>query len=80
MYLKFAMTKPEPFRSNLKANAREIMEKNRTIPRRNFNYIEYVLRTEINKLETLKKAGGLMRVTKIGGSAKMEDPDALNNK
>jgi hypothetical protein len=61
-------------------NAREVMDRNREIPRRNFGYIEYVLRTEINKLETLKNAGGVMRVTKIGGSTKMEDPDALNSK
>jgi len=32
------------------------MEKHRNIPRANFHYMEFVLRTEANKLKTLKMA------------------------
>ena len=63
-YLKFANSKPEvspnfnsllqPLKSNLRIAARTLMEKHKDIPRTNFNYIEFVLRTEANKLQTLK--------------------------
>lgn len=52
-YLQFARSKPEPLRSDLRAQARALMEKHRGIPRTNFRYIEFVLRTEQNKLQTL---------------------------
>ena len=32
------------------------MDKHKSIPRTNFNYIEFVLRNEANKLKTLKMA------------------------
>lgn len=67
-YLKFAKTKEEPLRSNLQVNARAIMDKHRDIPRRKYNYIEFVLRTEINKLEMLRQSN----VSSISVSVKKE--------
>ena len=65
-YLIFARTKDEPLRSNLEHNARTIMETHRDIPRRKYNYIEFILRTEINKLEMLRTAN-ISSVQRISG-------------
>lgn len=53
-YHQFAMSKPEPLRSQLQDEARAVMAKHRDIPRRKFQYIEFVLRQESNKLQMLK--------------------------
>ena len=40
----------------MRHEARSLLERHRTIPRTNFSYIEFVLRTESNKLRMLKEA------------------------
>ena len=40
----------------MKDEARALMEKHRGIKRTNFNYIEFVLRLEANKLRMLQEA------------------------
>jgi len=40
----------------MRTEARELMEKHRSIKRSNFNHIEFILRTESNKLRMLKEA------------------------
>ena len=55
-YLKLAMSKPEPLSTKMCSDARSLLEKHRKIPRTNFTYIEFVLRTESNKLQMLKEA------------------------
>ena len=40
----------------MQLEARALMEKNRKIPRTNFNHIEFVLRQESNRLRMLKEA------------------------
>ena len=55
-YHQFAISKPEPLRSTLQTQVRDLMAKHRTIPRSNFGYIEFVLRQESNKLQMLKHA------------------------
>ena len=52
-YLVFAKSKPEPISTNLKINARAIIEKHRNIPRRNYTYTEFILRQELNKLRQM---------------------------
>ena len=40
----------------MRQEARAIMEKHRGIKRTNFNYIEFILRQEMNKLRMLQEA------------------------
>ena len=40
----------------MKFEARALMDKHRLIKRSNFNYIEFILRLESNKLQMLKEA------------------------
>ncbi|TNV72019.1 hypothetical protein FGO68_gene12397 [Halteria grandinella] len=55
-YLKYAHTKPEPLRSQLQTYARGVIEKNRDLPKRNFMYIELLLRMEQNKFNMIKQS------------------------
>ena len=49
--------------------ARSFMEKHRGIKRTNYNYIEFVLRTESNKLMMLKEAN-ISNIAHTGGQNK----------
>ena len=46
----------QPLQAKMKDEARALMEKHRGIKRTNFNYIEFVLRLEANKLRMLQEA------------------------
>lgn len=63
-YLIFAKSKPDPLRTQLQIQARSLLEKHRSIPRRNYQHIEFVLRQESNKLQMLKNAN----ISSIGQS------------
>jgi len=55
-YLKFAQQKEQPLRGQLEMQAKNIIMAHRDIPKRNVNRIEFLLRTEGNKLKALKSS------------------------
>jgi hypothetical protein len=54
---KFASTRPDPLRSNLRTHVRDRFEKNRDIPRIKFHQIEYQMRLGRNQLYMAKSTG-----------------------
>ena len=55
-FLKFAVTKPEPLRSDIIDYAHNLWRANKNLHRSKFDRIEYLLRQESNKLDTWKES------------------------